>query len=340
MEKNKLEERINFMFASLNEERLKKKLGDITIVIDDHEFVCHRFVLMTMFHYFYSMFMYDYQEKNLPKIVITNEFVKSDVFNQILEFAYSGNAIITPDNVLSLCSAASYLNSPALLNDIEDYLKSILDCYNVFELYQTSLKYDFKSLQLDCMMFFYKNISTFQTNETFQSLSSKNLKEITTELSKAVTFKENIFSLILMWIKHDRVKRIRLVENLFEDFHFDNLSLPFFMKTIAEDEIFNGFERIKNIKNLHDQYKNNKKFLHLINKKYDFQTIPNSAFFPNSIGVTSTQAQTYSDKNGIWLSSPVEIKQNEGTLTEIKNDDKILYLNHPEHRNPVLIYNF
>ena len=101
-------------FEKLNTLRHKKVLTDVTISIGDREFAAHKFVLCSMSDFFTAMFTSDFEEKNSSNAKIGEEHVNADVFEQIIEFGYTGIIEITERNAFDLFEACQYLRLESL----------------------------------------------------------------------------------------------------------------------------------------------------------------------------------------------------------------------------------
>ncbi|XP_077578793.1 kelch repeat and BTB domain-containing protein 3 isoform X2 [Stigmatopora nigra] len=98
--------------------RTKGILFDFTIKVQDHSYPCHRCVLAACSDFFRAMFDAAMRERDDGSVTLFNQF--SAVVESFLDFAYSGEILITDENVDSLLQLASFLQ----VNALEDCLRS------------------------------------------------------------------------------------------------------------------------------------------------------------------------------------------------------------------------
>ena len=80
--------------GALNEQRKENKLCDIIINIGDRSFPAHKAVLAASSRYFNAMFTSGFKESTADEVKIDAD---PEVFENLLEFIYSGNLDLTSD---------------------------------------------------------------------------------------------------------------------------------------------------------------------------------------------------------------------------------------------------
>ena len=75
--------------------------------MDGEEFRCHKIVLASFSPYFKAMFSADLAESKQEKVSINR--VESSMIRLLIDYAYTSEVLITPNNVQSLLSAANLL---------------------------------------------------------------------------------------------------------------------------------------------------------------------------------------------------------------------------------------
>src|SRR6218665_1297888 len=202
------------LYESLNQLRLEKKEGDVTVVIDDEEFVTNRCVLMSMFEYFNIMFTLDCQEKHSSRVNVGQEFVRASVFPDLLQYAYTWQIDISDQNVCDLLVAAHYLKAPPLLEETLDYMNKNLNSENVLDCYFLACKYEFETLKKSCCIFITENIQEYTKNDYVCDIEYDDLQCLIQDLKIYLLFWKDIYSLMMKWIHHDPAQRIAHLASL------------------------------------------------------------------------------------------------------------------------------
>lgn len=94
-------------FVAMNCMRLKGQLTDVLLLAGEQSLKAHRLVLAAASPYFHAMFNSDMCEKN--KAEVTLQDVCFSALQLLVEFAYTGELVITEGNVQGLLPAASLL---------------------------------------------------------------------------------------------------------------------------------------------------------------------------------------------------------------------------------------
>ncbi|KAL1478563.1 hypothetical protein MTO96_034991 [Rhipicephalus appendiculatus] len=94
-------------FQAMHCMQLKGQLCDVRLVAGGQSLLAHRLVLAASSPYFHAMFNSDMCEKAQAEVVIHD--ITFSALQQLVEFAYTGEIVITEGNVQSLLPAASLL---------------------------------------------------------------------------------------------------------------------------------------------------------------------------------------------------------------------------------------
>ena len=96
-------------FEKLNALRHQRIFIDVTISIGDRKFPAHKIVLCSMSDFFKTMFTSDFEKKNSSNVKIDEGNVNADVFEEIIEFGYTGRIEITNQNAFDFFEACHNL---------------------------------------------------------------------------------------------------------------------------------------------------------------------------------------------------------------------------------------
>lgn len=107
---------MNSAHASLNELRKKGVFCDVTIIVGERKFPCHRNILSANSDYFRAMFVHNFRESITGVVVMHVDLVNADAFAEILNFFYTSELNIHDNNLCHLIEMSEYL----CLNHIEE----------------------------------------------------------------------------------------------------------------------------------------------------------------------------------------------------------------------------
>lgn len=82
-----------------------KELFDVTVIVQDTQFCCHRLILAAHSTYFHSMFCSDFKEKK--ECVISIQNVTPAAMTTILSYMYTGKVDVSLSDLGDLFSAAN-----------------------------------------------------------------------------------------------------------------------------------------------------------------------------------------------------------------------------------------
>ncbi|XP_077145679.1 zinc finger and BTB domain-containing protein 24 isoform X2 [Ranitomeya variabilis] len=125
------EEKINFhshghvgtVLSSLEEQRKKDFLCDITLMVEDVQFRAHKALLAASSEYFSMMFA---DEGNIGQSVYVIEGIVSEVFESLLQFMYTGNVRISEKSLKQIVSTAHVLKIDNLVKAYIEYQQELL----------------------------------------------------------------------------------------------------------------------------------------------------------------------------------------------------------------------
>ncbi|XP_001511776.2 kelch-like protein 38 isoform X1 [Ornithorhynchus anatinus] len=222
------------LLRQLNVLRQKQILTDVTVCSGDREVPCHRNVLASSSPYFRAMFCDDFRESVQPRVDLKG--ISADVLGQIIQYVYTGQVLITDDNVLCLMEAASMMQYLRLLEACSSFLQTRLapsNCLSMVRLAEffscESLRRQARSLALKCFP---------------QVAASEDLKELCAlELSNYLGDdelwgeEEEVFETLMAWVRHDLRAREGYVQDLFPKVRLQYVHPAFFFHFIINDSL-------------------------------------------------------------------------------------------------------
>ena len=98
----------------------KDTFYDVTLKMKGKVFKAHRVILAAGSDYFHTMFTSGFQEKQSSEILL--EYGDRDIFESLLEFIYTGDFNVNPDDIVDTLEMANYYQIQHAVCACADYL--------------------------------------------------------------------------------------------------------------------------------------------------------------------------------------------------------------------------
>ncbi|XP_053566822.1 zinc finger and BTB domain-containing protein 24 [Bombina bombina] len=109
----------NTVFSSLEDQRRKNFLCDITLIVDNVKFRAHKALLAASSEYFSLMFA---DEGNASQSVYVMEGMVADIFGSVLQFVYTGNVQVNKKILKQMVAIAQLLKVENLVKACSEFL--------------------------------------------------------------------------------------------------------------------------------------------------------------------------------------------------------------------------
>ncbi|XP_077468243.1 kelch repeat and BTB domain-containing protein 3 isoform X1 [Stigmatopora argus] len=192
--------------------RTKGMLFDFTIKVQDHSYPCHRCVLAACSDFFRAMFDAAMRERDDGSVTLCNQFPA--VVESFLDFAYSGEILITDENVDSLFQLASFLQVSVLSKACSDYLLETINLDNCLSLLTLGEAYGSSSLLQSATDFVLQNFQDVANTHDFLDMQVNALEDCLRSDDLYVHSEEDLVMSLLKWIHHDLPERQKLLPKL------------------------------------------------------------------------------------------------------------------------------
>ena len=125
---------VSKFYSKLEEFWNTGKYTDVTVKCRNESFRCHRLALAATCKFFDSMFGGNFKERNMEIVSLTE--IDATMFEQVLKFIYTGDAVVNSDNLCSLLQASEFLNLPGIEDICLQFLqKDRLTFQNAFDVF-------------------------------------------------------------------------------------------------------------------------------------------------------------------------------------------------------------
>ncbi|XP_042269175.1 kelch repeat and BTB domain-containing protein 3 [Thunnus albacares] len=208
-------------------------LFDFTIKVQEHSFPCHRCVLAACSDFFRAMFQVDMRERDECSVTLGNQ--SPAAVSSFLDFAYSGEILITDGNVDMLFQLASFLQVSVLSRACSDFLIGTMDLCNCLSLLSVAEAYGSTSLLQNANTFVVENFNDLSETQDFLEMQMNVLEACLRSDSLNVPREEAVVMSLLKWIRHDLPGRQKLLPQLLSLTRLHHLPVPT-LKTLRDSD--------------------------------------------------------------------------------------------------------
>uniref|UniRef100_A0A8C5MWP9 Kelch like family member 38 n=1 Tax=Leptobrachium leishanense TaxID=445787 RepID=A0A8C5MWP9_9ANUR len=232
------------LLSQLNRLREQRLLTDVYICAGDCDFPCHRNVLASSSPYFKAMFCNNFKECGEEKVVLN--CIDSETLQHIIIYVYTGEILITLENVFNLIEAASMLQYNKLLQACSKYLQDQMspqNCLSMVRLadifYCENLKKKARDMALKCF-------PEVGISEDLKELCAQELLVYLGD-DDLCGEEEQVFETLMAWIHHDTQKRKCYIQDLFGKVRLQYVHPTFLFHFIANDPLIQSSPVCRNI---------------------------------------------------------------------------------------------
>ncbi|XP_070534846.1 kelch-like protein 17 [Ptychodera flava] len=221
-------------FQVMNELRQKRKLCDIIIRIEEHEYHAHKIVLAGCCPYLRAMFTNGMLETDKDYVEIRG--VDPAAMDLLLDFMYTGKIEITVENVQGVLAGASMLNLSSLRNVCCSFLQSQLDASNCLGIHSFADMYSCVDLEVTARRFIYQHFLEVIKTEEFFLMSEDSLIELLKSDKLQVAREEEVYEAAMKWMYYDFVNRQHLAYNLLQYIRLALLDMQYLKETVYKSD--------------------------------------------------------------------------------------------------------
>ncbi|CAF2802313.1 unnamed protein product [Rotaria sp. Silwood2] len=185
----------------LNDLRLSRQLCDITIIVDQHEYPCHKNVLAAASPYFRAMFTTsEMSESSQPTVTLNG--IDPDAMSELIEYAYTSEITICENNVQSLLSAANLLMMQPVRDACSSFFERFLDETNAIGINCFAELHGTQELTKKAKRFVLKKFSQVAQQDEWLHVSTQKIIEFIKEDDLRVSSEDEVFEACLRWLNY------------------------------------------------------------------------------------------------------------------------------------------
>ena len=231
-------ENVSFcLLTYANENRNQNLFNDIIIKTENGENIsANRMVLSCYSKYFEKMFKSQMKEQTQQSINVKG--VKGESLKLLIDYIYSGQICVTSDNVVSLLSAADYLQLDKVKDFCVEFIRFEIKTENCLKILMMADIYRTPLLKNEVFKYINQNHEKIIKNQVHKYLSKVDFISCVSLFNQHAMNQNLLCQLILDWIKYDRETRKDELFQLLPLVNFEKLSIDFLKSVVSDDVIY------------------------------------------------------------------------------------------------------
>lgn len=225
-----------------------KEFVDVTLVVEEREFPCHRNVLAISSPFFMAMFNSDMSESRQEKITLKD--MDSSTMELVLDYIYTGQVFLSEDSVQNLLSAANLFQLLSLRTGCAEFMMNHINVSNCIGVYFFARAHECAVLAMKAKEMINNQFTVLCTQQEFLSLPADKLVEILLDDDINVRLEETVYEACMAWLKIDMTERLKFLVPVMECVRFANISSYYFCDKIDPDALLRTDENLANRLNL------------------------------------------------------------------------------------------
>ncbi|XP_066268237.1 kelch-like protein 12 isoform X4 [Branchiostoma lanceolatum] len=202
------------VLIGLNHQRLEGQLCDVVLTVSGRSIPAHRGVLAEQSEYFRAMFSSGMLETTQLHVEVGA--LEPSAVDQLINFMYTGELSVTPDNVQDLLAAADMLQLIEVKKCCIELLLRVINISNCLGMKCLGERYMCSSLVNTALQVIKSRFAAVAGGEEFLQLSTAHLTQILSfeDLELGLNGEDMVLLSVLKWLDHSpdcRVKELRPV---------------------------------------------------------------------------------------------------------------------------------
>ncbi|XP_035678478.1 kelch repeat and BTB domain-containing protein 8-like [Branchiostoma floridae] len=189
------------MQKELSDMHSQEALVDVTLLVDEHKFPCHRLLLAAASPYFKAMFC----SKGFAETqqdCIRLQGVSKDAVDLVVRYVYTGQVELSEANIQELMSAANMFQMLDLFHACATYMQSKVDKTNCLGVYFFAQAIDHNDLMFAARNVLNINFTSVSRTEEFLQLSWQQVNDIVSSDKLNVKSEDQLCKAVLQWLHH------------------------------------------------------------------------------------------------------------------------------------------
>lgn len=214
----------------MNSLRRTAKLCDVTLVVGEDKFLCHKIVLASASSYFRAMFTGGMREEEMS--IIPLHGIHPCTLALLIEFAYTAEIGVSEQNVCYLLPAATMFQMNHVVEACSVFLEQQLDASNCIGISDFASEHGCLDLESKAREYIYKHFSEVIKCDEFLQLTACQLVNLIKHDELNVKCESEVFNAVIRWVQHDSEKRLCKLEGMLSAVRCHFLSPNFLEKQL------------------------------------------------------------------------------------------------------------
>lgn len=210
---------------------------DAVIVVDDQELPVHKNVLSAVSPFFKNIFS-RLTDPNDNRITLRN--LTGLIMEDILHFAYTGEACIHDGNVRQLVGIANFLQLTNLKEMGITFLEKKLSTASAVEILLIADKHKCENLVISAEKLIKDNFGVVSKTDGFKKLTFEMLYQFISSEDIRVLKEEEVYEAVVSWMKSDfgnQSERLNQMPDFFQEIRFPLISPPYLREILEREEL-------------------------------------------------------------------------------------------------------
>ena len=204
----------DMVLSAFNNMRKNGELCDVTLIVNNKEFYCHRALLCANSQYFRAMFSGTMSERHQNKVALYD--VSEAAMEHIINFFYTSSISITMENVVHILPAARMFQVDRIVDACCEFMRrniSIVNCLGIASFADLHSCNELKAVADDYAIQHFSEV--IQVDE-FLQLSIDLLLHLISSDTLNVYSEERVYEAVMAWIKHEPQSRKQHIASLLD----------------------------------------------------------------------------------------------------------------------------
>ena len=223
-------------FVVMNQLRKEEQLCDITFRIGSHTFIAHRVVVASVSPYLRAMFTCGMKESSQEEIELRD--IEPQAMASLIEYAYTGEVVVTVENVQDLLPAAGILQLRELKDACCAFLSDHMDTTNCLGIKQFADLHTCPDLVKKANRFIVRKFTEVVKHDEFLQLPHEVLRELLRDDHLHVENEHQVFKAFMTWVNHDLEVRAANAFQLLDAIRIPLLSKDFWAEVFKREPLF------------------------------------------------------------------------------------------------------
>ncbi|KAM6934340.1 kelch-like protein 41a [Xenentodon cancila] len=259
MDPQGLREDLRLFQSTLLQDGLKEllnenKLIDCILKVGDRSIPCHRLILAACSPYFRELFFTeDGKEVDRKEVLLEN--LDPNMMEVIVNYMYSAEIDINDNNVQDILALANRFQIPSVFTVCVNYLQKKLTMKSCLAIYRLGLMLNCPRLAMAARDYIADRFETIAKDADFLELAPPEFFAIIGADALNVEKEEVVFECLMRWIRKDKDKRAKSLEEAFDYIRFRLLPEKYFKEKVEKDELIKANpELVKKMKAVKDAF--------------------------------------------------------------------------------------